>query len=209
MALFTKKEFADNCRIETKMLSVYITRRKVIVQNDMVDDSNPINVLFLQKCLLKPPKEKLEVAKTEVSGKPMKSKKAQKAQISEKKSEASKKADESFDLDTEKKRMQIENLRREARMKDVQEEKAIGRLLPSDAIKSLFIQTLKAYTMSFKQAADKIILEFGKRNKMNRNDLAEMRGELIVAINKASDEGIAESKKGVQNIMREYSENKK
>lgn len=217
MGLFKQAEFAQKCGIEQAYLTMYRKRGKVIVNEDgMVDDANTTNILFMQKCLTRVPKvveEKLEVEKTEAKSQPSKTKKGQKAQISEKKSKSSQKAvekaDERFDLDTEKKRMEIENLRREARLNDAKEEKMLGKLIPTDPVKSLFMQTIKAYTMSFKQAADKIVLEFGKRSKMNRNDLAEMRGELIAAINKASEEGITESKKGVQNIVREYSEAKK
>jgi len=209
MGLFTKKEFAENCGIKTKELSVYVQRKKVFLTSEgLVDDQNIINALFLQKCLAKPPKVAKDESVPDVE-KPQKPEKAQKAQISEKKKQTDSKIDERFDLDTEKKKMEIEKLRRESMTAEMQHEKLMGRLVPTDPVKNLIIQTIKTYTVSFKQAADKIILEFGKRYKMNRNDAAEMRGELVSAINKASEEGIAESKKSVMHLVREYSQAKK
>jgi hypothetical protein len=82
----------------------------------------------------------------------------------------------------------------------------LGKLIPTEVTKSLFIQTIKNYTVSFKQAADKLIQEFAKRTKMNRNDIAALKGELILAINHGSENAVLESKKGVDNIVREYSE---
>lgn len=212
MALYKQAEFAQKCGIEQAYLTMYRKRGKVVVTDDgMVDDAQAINILFFEKCLKRTPKEpKAEVVlKTTGNQEPKKDKKPSKAQITEKKSKANEKADERFDLDTEKRRMEIEKLQRESRLADIQHEKMIGKMLPTEPIKSLFIQIIKSYTVSFTQAANKILQEFAKRNKMNRNDVAEMRGELIAAINQASKEGIDESKKSVSHIIREYSQIKK
>jgi polyhydroxyalkanoate synthesis regulator phasin len=213
MGLFKQAEFAQKCNIQQAYLTMNRKRGKVIVNEEgMVDDANAINVLFMERCLSRVPKEPKE--KPDVSEEPVKIKKAQKAQIIEKKSKSSsskaaEKADERFDLDTEKRKMEIEKIRRETRLADIQHEKMIGKMLPTEPIKSIFIQTIKAYTVSFTQAANKILQEFAKRNKMNRNDVAEMRGELIAAINQATKEGTDQSQKAVNHIIREYSQSKK
>lgn len=48
MAFFTKKQFAENVGIPTKDLSNYIKRGKVICVDDLIDDTNPENRLFLE-----------------------------------------------------------------------------------------------------------------------------------------------------------------
>lgn len=214
MALYKQGEFAQKCGIEQAYLTMYRKRGKVVLTDDgMVDEGNATNALFMQKCLTRPPKEpkvKSEGTIKSTDGKQVKDKKASKARITEKKStSADTKADERFDLETTKKKIEIEKLQREATLAEMEHEKRIGKLLPTAPVQNLFIQIIKSYTISFKQAADKILMDFAKRAKMNRNDIAQMKGELIAAINKASDDGLAESKKSVGNIISEYSQTRK
>lgn len=210
MALYKQAEFAQKCGIEQAYLTMYRKRGKVVVTDDgMVDDAQAINILFLEKCLKRPLKEP-KVANIQRSEK---QKKASKARITDKKSKSSEKAqekvDERFDLDTEKRRMEIEKLQRESRTADIQHEKMIGRMLPTEPIKTLFIQTIKAYGVGFTQAANKFLIEFAKRAKMSRNDVAEMRALLVAEINDGSRVAINESKKAVSHIIQEYSQAKK
>lgn len=206
-------EFAGKCGIERNYLGVNIKRGKAIVNEDgMIDDAHPLNKMFLEKCLAKPKKAENEGISRQNTSDSSAPAKASPKPEKEKKTRTSAeylKAEERLDLESEKKRMEIEKLKRESRMADMQHEKALGKLLPTDPVRNLFMQTIKAYTVSFKQGAEKILTEFGKRSKLSRNDMAEIRTQLIDIINKASEEGISESKKSVMNIVREYSQTKK
>lgn len=206
MALLTRKEFLAKCGIPSKDLSIYIRREKVIMVDDLFDDNNPINALFLSKQASKPKKEvkEAENAVAPPSGdKPVKAS-TPKAKGNRKPD----KYDERFDLDTEKKRAEIKKIERETQLADMKHEKMVGKVMPTDAIKSLFIHTIKNFTISFKQAADKIVQDYSARAKLNRNDQAALKGELILAINHASENAVMESKKGAGHIIREYSEAK-
>lgn len=212
MALNKKIEFGRKCGVSTAYVAVSIKRGKIVVTKDgMVDDTNTTNIQFMKHCALRP--KKTEMEPVELSESPEKTENPQKARISEKKSEAGTKEkdkyDERYDLENEKKRMEIEKLQREARLAEVQHLKLMGKMLPTDPVRTLYIQAIKAYTVAFKQAAEKIVMEFAAMNKMNRNDLAQMKGELISAINHAAEEGHAETKKSVNAIIREYSQAKK
>jgi hypothetical protein len=204
MALLSKKEFGEKCGIPTKDLSNYIKRNKVILTDDRIDEDNAMNAAFLAKCLKKvkvKPVPQVDVTLPVID--------VEAAAPREKKPKGGKakdKYDERFDLDTEKKKAEIAKLDRERQIAEVKHEKMLGKLIPTEVTKSLFIQTIKNYTVSFKQAADKLIQEFAKRTKMNRNDIAALKGELILAINHGSENAVLESKKGVDNIVREYSE---
>jgi hypothetical protein len=213
MALYKQGEFAQKCGIEQAYLTMYRKRGKVILTEDgMVDEANSTNALFLQKCLSRPKKEEKvkseEPEKVQIE-KPVKSKKAPKARNTEKKTEAEEKADERFDLDTAKKRIEIKKLEREAMLADMEHERKVGKLLPVDPVQSLLIHTIKNYTVAFKQASDKLLMDFANRAKMNRNEIAEMKGELIAAINRAAEQGLSESKRSVSQIIAEYSQMKK
>lgn len=213
MALMKQAEFAQKCGIKRNYLGVNIKRGKAILNEDgLIDDSNVINKLFLEKCLAKPKKAENEGISRQNTSDLVATAPEQMTPPKVKKSRAKaddKKIEERFDLDSEKKRMEIEKLRRESRMADVQHEKAMGKLVPTDPVRNLFMQTIKAYTMSFKQGAEKILTEFAKKSKLSRNDMAEIRSALLEIINEASEQGIAESKKSVMSIVREYAQTKK
>ncbi len=213
MALYKQGEFAQKCGITPAYLTMYRKRGKVVLTDDgMVDEGNATNALFMQKCLTRPKKEPKEVVATVSEPKPKKEvrpKKAPEARISEKKSEADTKADERFDLDTAKKKIEIKKLERESMLADMEHERKVGKLLPTEPVQSLLIHTIKNYTVAFKQAADKILMDFANRAKMNRNEIAELKGELITAINRAADQGLSDSKKSVTQIIMEYSQVKK
>ena len=214
MGLFKQAEFAKKCGIHQAYLTVTRIRSQVIVnKKGMVDDTNPINALFMEKCLRRVKKEPKEV---ENAVAPPDGDKVVKA-ITPKRSSAKKpktevydgsRIDERFDLETAKKKQEILKLERETQLADIKHEKWIGKLTPTDVTKSLFIQTIKNYTVSFKQAADKVVQDFAKRTRMNRNEIAAMKGVLILAINHATENAVMESQKGVGNIVREYAEAK-
>lgn len=211
MGLFKQAEFAKKCGIHQAYLTMNRKRRKVIVdENGMVDDANPINALFMERCLKRPKKEPKEIKNAVAPPSGDKPVQASKKKITPKAPEPGThtKYDERFDLDTEKRRSEIKKLERENQLADIKHQKVIGKLTPTEVTRSLFVQTIKNYTINFKQAADKVIQEFAKRTRMNRNDIAAMKGELILAINHASENANLESKKGVDNLVMEYSETK-
>jgi very-short-patch-repair endonuclease len=204
MALFTKKEYADKCNITTRELAVYIKRRKVFIDtSSMVDDGNAMNAQFLKKMESRPLKNKTDkIVEEKRSSEVQETPKMKR--FTGKTPDVTDKFDERFDLDTAKRRMEIEKMQRESRKADMEHEKMLGNLLPTDPIRIVINQTLKSYAVTFRHAAEKIIVEFSKKAKMNRNDMAEMRGMLLQSVNKATDEGIENSKKSIQNIIQEY-----
>lgn len=207
MGLFKQAEFAKICGIEQAYLTMNRKREKVIVDEDgMVDDSNSMNAAFKAKCLARPKKEAKEVENAVVP--PSGDKPGKASTPKAKGNRKPDKYDERFDLDTEKKRAEIKKIERETQLADMKHEKMVGKVMPTDAIKSLFIHTIKNFTISFKQAADKIVQDYSARAKLNRNDQAALKGELILAINHASENAVMESKKGAGHIIREYSEAK-
>ena len=87
----------------------------------------------------------------------------------------------------------------------LKEEKMIGASIPTELVKMVFAQHSKSITSAFHTGADNFLMEISKTKGLNRNELAEMRGALILIINKAVDKSIEESKKSISNIVQEFS----
>ncbi len=217
MGLFKQAEFARICGVEQAYLTMYRKRGKLVVREDgLIDDQNPTNAFFIKKLESKPKKEpkikdevvkETEVHVEHVADEPIKaeatkSKKPRNSPIPSGKHPD--KAGERFDLDTEKKRLEIEKLQRLARQDEINHQKEMGKLIPIDPIRNVIMQTIKAYTMSYTQAAEKIVTEFGKRFRLNRNEMAELRAQLISGINSASESAITSSKREVTGIVKKY-----
>ncbi len=49
MALLTKKQFADLASVTTSYITQYIDRKKINTINDLIDDQDAKNILFLEK----------------------------------------------------------------------------------------------------------------------------------------------------------------
>ncbi len=226
MTMLTKKDFSDLCGIRTKMLSVYIQRGKVVTDGDMINDENEINRAFKTKRLNSPKKiqiipglpEKLvpshekekytSILPTHKSVKNIENE-AFSRQNTTPSSMQTDRALKKMDIDYEKKQKEIERLDQEMRLARLQEEKLLGKLIPTDMVKNLFAQHFKSVTLTFKQAADLIAVEFGKKAKIARNDQAELRGQLVTIINRAIEDSISESKRSLTHIVHEYSQTRK
>lgn len=211
MPFLTKGEFAEKCGIETKKLSVYISRKKVILTTEgLIDPDNALNVQFFKhqetlggaKRLQKYVVDVEKTAPTEVNDVGDKPKKARK---SFKKDSDPDKFDIRFDLDTTKKQAEIKKIELETRIQEQKQAKMLGQLVPTDLVKSLFAQHFKDVTISFKQAADIFLTEIAKKAKLGRNEQAEMKGQLIRIINNAVEESVIQSKKSVVKMVQDHS----
>lgn len=212
MASLTKKEFSTQCGLRTKELSVYIQRGKVIVEGEMIDDDNEINRGFRTRCLNKPKKQVEPITKSQIIPSVEQStqpKNRENEAFPRENTTVTDRALKKMDLDAEKKQKEIERLDQEMRLARLQEEKFLGKLIPTDMVKNLFAQHFKSVTLTFKQAADLIAIEFGKKAKIARNDQAELRGTMVTIINRAIEDGITESKRTLAHIVHEYSQTRK
>ena len=180
-----------------------------------MDELNSTNQLFLQKCLSRPQSAK-KAAETKVKSQitPISSssehpKNPENEAFPRQNTTVTDRALKKMDLDAEKKQKEIERLDQEMRLSRLQEEKLLGKLIPTDMVNNLFAQHFKSVTLTFKQAADLIAIEFGKKAKIARNDQAELRGQMVTIINRAIEDGINESKRTLAHIVHEYSQTRK
>lgn len=208
MARLTKKEFGELCGIAEKNVYTYIQRGNVLMGDDgYIDTSADKNVLFVQKRQSK--KSVIEVATAQPI--PMY---AQKSKSYDEYSE-----DDGDDEDasgmpslttSERKKKYLETIKiaQEIELLKLREEKIRGDVVPADLMKPLFLQHNQSIVSEFKNTADEIVRIFAKRKKLNLNEIAEIKGELVSCINVSIGKATKASVKAVDNIIAEHSESR-
>ncbi len=205
---YKKLEFANVCGLTPGNLYNYIKRGKVIVdaETDEIDVSLPTNKHFLEKR-----KARIEANKVaEYEGERPPAAKINGVTIVPNPEGTDKhvKKDSLFNLEMDQKTLNLEKAKEEIELLKLKKEKAQGIVIPTDQVKMIFAQHSKSVTVAFYNGADNLLMKIAKMKGLNRNELAEIRGELIDIINLAVKESIEESKKGIRNIVMEYSEKK-
>lgn len=229
MALYSSAEFARKCGISDAYLTMMKKRGKVVLnEQKMVDDTNPLNQIFLENQKELAVKRALKVKKSEESVDVLLEEQESKPEVVDlrkkpkngngKKKEVkngsasahlAQETLEKLSLDRKKREIEIEKMQRETHLLSLQQDKLAGKLIPTDMVKGLFAQHFKSVVMTFKQGIDQIVTEFSKKSKLNRNETAELKGQMIRIINKSVEEAIHVSKKDLSNIVSEYSQIKR
>lgn len=184
-------------------LAIYISRGKVdLMDNGMVDMENHKNKSFYQKRISKTGVEvdDSEIIPTEpviIVDEP-----AKKRTVNVKSS-----GNESlFELDLKKKRVDIELKEAEIRLKNIEEQKKLGELIPVDIVKTMMMTQAQSQVTSFKDAMDLFLVRISAKKKLTLEETAELKGGLIELINKAIDTSVENSKKTMRKIIDELSE---
>lgn len=229
MGLFSKKEFGAMVGMNTRALSVYIKRKKVVVgDNDMIDDKHHVNADFLirrkddisqpdvqdakeslqtnsaEEALPTPVPDKRKAPKPGKAGK--KGKPKPPAPRGPAKTPAqTRQAESLYQLEKEYKETGIEKTKAESELLAMKRDRLKGLVIPTDIVRMLFVQHSKAIVVGFEQGVEKLMLEIAKKARLGRNDMAELRGKLIKIINTSVDTAVETSKKNVKNLVEEYS----
>lgn len=216
MPVYKQPEFAQKCGISNAYLSVNKKRGKVIISkdekgNEFVDDSIPENADFLQKCLDKAKKKLSEDSRIndEID-------EEESTQDSINIPDASDKLrvsllkpiknDSNYSLDNQKKALDIQKITEEIEILKVKKDKLHGIVIPTDLVKGIIAQLSKSIIVEFKQASDNLLISISKKKGLNRNETAELKGELVQVINKAVDKAVTEAKKGIHSVVEQFSE---
>lgn len=232
MALYSLAEFAEICGVSTGYLTMNKKRGKLVYsEHGGIDDTNLINQAFLQKRLADKEKREAEApieseitptpdeqapiideVESEVTiPAPIKRQALKKLLPRPSKAQAPARPPDpvlhrKFALENEKTEAQLAKLRREESILASKQAKTAGKLIPTDLVIATFQQTFKSFVDAFKNGTDNILTEVAKKARLNRNDVAELRGTIVKTINRSVDEGIEQSLKTVKNIVAEYSQ---
>lgn len=193
MPKVTAKELADMTGWETKNLSVYVTRKKLVKdKNGLFDVDEPKNALFIAQ-------NKAEGTKKPEKTPPKGKKEASARDLDE---EVKKVEAITMQLEANKLVMQEQSIRRN----QIEIEKKEGQLIPTELIKALFLTHSKSITMTFKEGMEKIVDLFTIKYKLSQADAASMRKTMVEAINKGVDNAVSNTRGSLKKIITEYSE---
>lgn len=194
MALYKRKEFYQKCGVSKAYLTTYISRGKVILNDNMIDDSIPENAYFMR----------VRLDKMAIEGSKVESKITSNSGNDE---DANEDENENLHkLNLEKKKLDIERAKEDIEIARLKKEKLSGELIPTDLVKIVFATHSKSITIGFHQAVENLISQIAKQAGLDRDQIAKIRGILIEIINKAVKNALATSKKDLRNIVAEYSQ---
>jgi hypothetical protein len=204
MALHTRKDWGLMCGLSAGNLSNYIKRGKVILTGELIDDSKPENIDFLQKFSGRKQEKSNESEQKprEISEDNKNSTKKEIIQRQKPTNEAE--VEGGYSLDRKLKAQELKKKEAETRLLNLKEEKIRGEHIPTELVRSIVILQSQSFVTAFKNGLEDFITIVAKAKGMNVNEVAEARGELIRVINLTANKAVEQAKKGIDNIVGEY-----
>ncbi len=211
MALHSRKEFYEKCGVSKAYLNVNISRGKVILTGNMIDDALPENAYFLEKRTDKGEGSTPAAPVKSKRGKPKKAVTAEQVEIIQKKREEEgpdpdEETRSKWGLEKEQKRLAIIKAEEDIELAKMKREKMAGQLIPTDLVINLFAAHSKNITTNFHQAVESLLSNISKQIGLDRKQVAEIRGQLIEVINLSVKDSVAASRKDIDSIVGEYSQ---
>ena len=212
MPKFKRSEFAELCGVTNGYLKNYINRGSLIEDDDggfTVDHLHRQNELFYEKR-----KNGVKLRPTEKT-KPAKQK--QNVVAPKQKVSSSNRIPRDFgsgqvtegtqmvlQLDRKKKEADLEAAELNIEIKKIELAKKRGEVIPTDLATTVFRNHFKSVTKAFHQGANNFIATIAKRAGIPKDDLADLRGELIEIVNDSVKDAAEDSKADIDNIVKEY-----
>ena len=197
MAFHTKNDFAKLCGLQPKNLYTYIDRKKVFVINNLIDDTDQNNKLFLEKQRSKRglDGDQPEAVKTKVVKAPKK----------ESTDEEIRTKNTLTDLLKEKNGLEIHEKKNRIEMQKFEIQKKRGELIPTASVKSLVTLHSENMKTAYVEASDNLIVILAQRKGMSATELSDVRKQFLIIVNKAIDNAVDSSKRMLGVIVEEFS----
>lgn len=174
---------------------------------DLVDTSIPQNEAFMLKCKAKAVKNGKDVGAVKSEGKRSTTKKEGKPAPDPKVlREQRERQDALYNLDMEKKAIDIRKAKRESELLEARQQKLNGELIPTELIKTLFVQHTENIKTAYTDGSENLIVILAQRKQMSSTEVSELKKDFIGIINKAIDGAIDTTKRTLNNIIKEYSQ---
>lgn len=188
MALRSKSDFAKLCGVNSGDLSNYIKRKKVKVRKDLrIDDTNPVNRLFLKNILAKRKVKAQPVIETPLN------------------EEEESTKDELVEILKTKGDLDLQQRRNNIILQTIDIQKKQGEVIPTPAVRSLILHHSESIKTAYAEASDNLLIIIAQKAQLSSTDLADVRVKFLKLINKAIDTSIETSKKTLHTIVKEYS----
>jgi len=222
MALHTKSDFAKLCGMKVRVLSVYLGRGKLIPSGDYINDKLQVNKAFQEKWAYKNlgtvPVQKIvpqivpvvEVVEVKVNSEPIPN--VKKPELNKKQRKPNTENPEFMfvnpinQMEMKIKEVELSRKEEDLEIAKLKRQKMAGEIIPVDLVKSVFSQLNKASQTAFKNAADDLLMEIQQVSGFGREKMAELRGKLVLLVNKAIEESCSIAVDSVDSIVDEYRE---
>lgn len=188
MAFLSKKEFALACGMQSNQLSVNIKRGEVLVNDDYIDTSLPINQAFMEKRVAKGKVRQLQQVSLAAQPTVPKDPTIPSYEESEQKVKY---------YDALKRAKEVEKLEL-----DIQKKR--GEVIPSELIPPVILQHNQSIITSIKNEFDEWLRNHAKRYDLGVNEIAEIRTQAVQWINTGMNKATAMSVRAVENIVKDY-----
>lgn len=219
MALLTKAQFADKIGRPSNFLSVYITRKEVVIHSGegkkaLIDDSHPINHAFLIKKgaqeLTKKPETVEKTTDSTVYNAVVVEESGEKKDKKKVPSNG-KDANEVYMknlalIQEEKERTALQKQQAELEKINLYNQKMRGELLPIALFRPLLARNNQNLTTTFKNTAEELISNMAKKKDFSLEERAELSALLFSGINKAITDAHDMTVQNLDTIIDDYKE---
>jgi len=202
MGRHTKAEFARICGLTTGNLSNYISRKKVIVEDDFIDDSNLINAEFLKKRkeYLQGKKDLLKPGATGLPGdeSPIDN-------VSDTAEEDEDSETYSGSLTTKKMKVEIAKKTRETAILKLREQKIKGEIVPVAMMRNLFSMHTQSIITAQKDGIEELLINLSVEARLSGEQLARLRRKMVQILNDGVDKAIVITQRNIRSVTEEFS----
>lgn len=200
MAFLSKKEFADKCGMTTGNLSNYITRKKVMLSGEVINDAISPNKEFLEKWSGINNTKELEF-KAPIIKDPERNLKGPNTK-------GKKSSDEELgwhELEKRKKALDIEKTFVETELLELKKGKMQGDNIPTSAVRDVFIRHNKSLLSHMKSGIENLIIEIESTAGLTSEQTGKIRGEMKTMLNTALNNAVNETQQDLVNIVSDNS----
>ena len=217
MSFHPRKQFADMTGLTPGNLSNYITRGKVILSGDFIDDTIPVNIefikrrkeLMLNKKTKRKPPAKTKTQKPDNPSKPnIQAPAVNLEAVDIPGADDFKDVGEDPSLQTQKTEADIERIKTVTELNRMRIAKQEGELLPTELMLPIIKQMAIGLTSAFKNAAETLIIEISHKKKLTADESADLRKRLTYVINSSVNDGVDEAKMNTDRIVTDFSKSR-
>lgn len=217
MAFLTKAEFAELCGQTSGNLTNYINRGKVVMSDDFIDDTLPINQLYLahrrelmeKKAAQSPDPVAADQPADIPASKPGPAPKKIPAQHVTSKSISGAKAAANAKPNTEvassvrrKNDATAEKALIDAKLAALKYEKEMGKLMSIDLVQLIIGQLGQSFVNSYRSMSESFLTEIAHKARLSADDHAVLKGKLVKGINDAHELAIKKSKNEMAQVIK-------
>jgi hypothetical protein len=198
MAIYKKGEFAKMCGIGASAVTNAINRGHLKDDNGRIDTSLPINYDYMM--IARARNGLSDLIHDNPNSVLSKIKAAQSEPVEKKPASDS---DGAYDLERKKKLADLEKKNVDIRIALLTEQRLKGESIPTQLVKELINQLSKSFLESYRDKSEQLVINISHKNKLSAERTAEMKGELIKAINRSHDDAITEAMTSLKSILQQ------